>query len=65
MTCLHHLYSRLLFYKIAGCSQGERKLKSEWSEAGAGEGFEHRDGKQARKQQQRLGGETRAMRLKI
>ena len=47
--------------KIAGFTQGKRKLKSEQSEAS--ERFEHRDGKQGRKQQQRPGGETRAMRL--
>ena len=44
---------------LAGVPQGERKLKSEQSETVADEGFERNKG--GKKQQQRPGGEARAM----
>ena len=50
-----------LIFKLTGGPQGERKLKSERSETVADEGFERNKG--GKKQQQRPGGETRAVRL--
>ena len=47
--------------KLTGGPQGEWKLKSERSETFADERFERNKG--GKKQQQRLGGETRAVRL--
>ena len=46
---------------LAGVPQGKRKLKSEQSETVADEGFERNKG--GKKQQQRSGGEARAVRL--
>ena len=51
----------LRFFQLAGVPQGERKLKSEQSETVADEGFERNKG--GKKQQQRPGGEARAVRL--
>ena len=60
MTKLHKTKREIKENIAGGRPQGERKLKSEQFEAFADEGFERTE---ARKQQQRPRGETRAVRL--